>query len=411
MARSWPPVAPAHRGYGDEMPDRVVIIGAGNAGISLAARLERKGLGGGITLVDSRAVHRYRPLLSYVGAGLVEQQAISRPTTDVVPDGVRLVADDAVSVDPDRRTVVTASGEQLVYDTLVVAAGLDVDHPAVPGLEAAYASGWAVSTFVDDTASTVWERVRTLTAGTAVFTVPPEPAPCAATALKPLFMACDHWRRAGVLRHVQVHAVLPGARPLAIVDSGPNDELERRLADVGVVVHRSSTVVGVDHANRTVTVSAGSGATTIEAVDLAHVVPHYRGPRWVADAGLDNGSDGRVAVDPETMRHASAASVWALGDVADLGIPSSGGALRPQVEVLTHNLLDPAGELRRYDGYTVMPVTVDRRRLMLVEVDRSGRPAPTTRLLDLTKPRRSTFLFDRFGLPQVYYRRILRGLV
>ena len=32
------------------------------------------------------------------------------------------------------------------------------------------------------------------------------------------------------------------------------------------------------------------------------------------------------------------------------------------------------GELDRYDGYTVMPITTSRRRLMLVEVDRDGRP-------------------------------------
>lgn len=146
-------------------------------------------------------------------------------------------------------------------------------------------------------------------------------------------------------------------------------------------------------------------------MDLAHVVPHYRAAQWVVDSGLGGGGAGRVDVDPETLHHLRLPSVWALGDVADLGIPSSGGALRPQVEVLAHNLMASASDLRRYDGYTVMPVTVDRRRLMLVEIDRAGRPAPTTRLIDLTKPRRSTFLFDRFVLPQVYYRRILRGLV
>jgi sulfide:quinone oxidoreductase len=58
-----------------------------------------------------------------------------------------------------------------------------------------------------------------------------------------------------------------------------------------------------------------------------------------------------------------------------------------------------------------MPITVDRRRLMLVEVDRDGRPAPTVPFPDLTRPRRSTWLVDRYGLPQVYFRRILRGRV
>ena len=72
---------------------------------------------------------------------------------------------------------------------------------------------------------------------------------------------------------------------------------------------------------------------------------------------------------------------------------------------------EPGADGPRYDGYTVMPVTLDRRRLMLVEIDRTGRPAPSVPFPDLTRPRRSTWLVDRYGLPQVYFRRILRGRV
>ena len=68
-----------------------------------------------------------------------------------------------------------------------------------------------------------------------------------------------------------------------------------------------------------------------------------------------------------------------------------------------------AKPLRKYDGYTVMPITVSRRELMLLEVDREGRPQPSTPSLDLTKPRRSTWLFDRYALKAIYFRRILRG--
>lgn len=390
----------------------MVILGAGNAGVSLAARLRRLGHGD-VTIVDSRPVHRYRPLLNYVGVGLVRPEAIGRAMSDVIPRGVRLVGEDARSVDMDDRQVTTTSGAKIGFDTLILAIGLEVGRDLIPGWSEARENGWAVSTFEDETASAVWDRVCSMRAGTAVFTIPPEPAPCAATALKPLFMACDHWRRSGVLQDIQVHLVLPGDRPLDVVDDGPNDTLERLLKESGVHLHRSSTVTGVDHVNRTVEVGgdSGSSSTTIGSVDLAHVVPHYRAPRWLADSDLARGELGRVDVDRETLGHLRLPHVWALGDVAELGIASSGGGLRPQVEVLAHNVTSAAAEARRYDGYTVMPVTVDRRRLMLIEVDRAGRPAPTTRLLDLTKPRRSTFLFDRFVLPQVYYRRILRGKV
>jgi sulfide:quinone oxidoreductase len=87
--------------------------------------------------------------------------------------------------------------------------------------------------------------------------------------------------------------------------------------------------------------------------------------------------------------------------------------LRPQVGVLAHNLEASAqgAPLHLYDGYTVMPITVSRRELMLVEVDRDGRPAPSVPFVDLTRPRRLTWLVDRYALPVVYFRRILRGRV
>jgi sulfide:quinone oxidoreductase len=67
--------------------------------------------------------------------------------------------------------------------------------------------------------------------------------------------------------------------------------------------------------------------------------------------------------------------------------------------------------LKEYDGYTVMPITVNRRELMLNEVTRDGSPSPSVPFIDPFRPRRWQWFFDRYGLPQVYWRRILRGRV
>ena len=102
-----------------------------------------------------------------------------------------------------------------------------------------------------------------------------------------------------------------------------------------------------------------------------------------------------------------------FGGVANVETRPSGGALRPQVAVLAHNLAAAgnATPLREYVGYTVMPTTVSRRELMRLEVNLDGRPKPSTLFPDLTKPRRSTWLFDRSALKVIYFRRILRGKV
>jgi sulfide:quinone oxidoreductase len=387
----------------------VLIVGGGNAGTSLAARLLRDGAPD-VAVIESRPVHRYRPLLSYVGGGEATMSSLSRPADRVVPDGCTTLRDEVVSVDPSAMSVDTLSGRRFTCATLVVCPGLDEDWDATPGLREAYDAGWAASTFDDDAAARVWPSLRGLQSGRVVFTVPPEPAPCGATALKPLFMACDHWRRAGVLDDIDVRLVLPGRSPLGL--DGPDARLEEALASYDVRVHREATVSRL--AGRGVTVSTPAGEEVVDNVAFAHVVPHYRAPSWVVDADLaDEHPAGLVDVDPLTMRHRRFPDVWSLGDVADLRIRPSGGALRKQVAVLAPNLL--AARLGRplghYDGYTVMPITTARHRLMLVEVDRDGRPQPTVPWVDLTKPRGVTWWVDRYALPQVYWRRILRGRV
>lgn len=389
----------------------VLVVGGGNAGISAAARLLRDGVRD-VAVVESEPTHRYRPLLNYVGAGQAPMHRLERDASAVAPRGCRSIRDEVVAVDPAARTVSTRDGRQHGWSTLVLAPGLVEDWDATPGLREAYADGWATSTFLAETAPQVWDALRAVRGGTVVFTVPPEPAPCGATALKPLFMACDHWQRTGVLPGLDVRLVLPGPSVTGL--PAADHRLERALAGFGVTVVREARVSSVDPAARSITLTTSSGDDVVREVGLAHVVPHYRAPRWVADSGLADGSPAGLAdVDPETLRHRRHPTVWALGDVAALGTRPSGGALRRQVQVLAHNVRASAegGELSGYDGYTVMPITVSRRRLMLVEVDRDGRPAPSVPLLDLTKPRRSTWWFDRYALPVIYFRRILRGKV
>lgn len=386
----------------------VLIIGGGNAGISLAARLLRDG-SQDVAIVESESIHRYRPLLNYVGAGQATMDSLERPAAKVMPNGCTWIQDEVTAVDGDGPSVLLRSGRRVTGSTLVLCPGLEEDWDATPGLAESYAARWAGSTFVVETAPRVWPALRDLTGGRVVFSMPPEPAPCAATALKPLFMACDQWRRAGVLARLDVHLVLPGPTPIGVPRA--DRVLEEVLDSYGVNVMREGRVSELG--DRHIRVTTSTGDHELEDIAFAHVVPQYRAPRWIAEGELAGDSAaGLVGVDPLSLRHPQHRAVWSLGDVADLGIKPSGGALRKQVEVLAHNIaVADHSPLENYNGYTVMPITTARHKLMLVEVDRAGQPVPTVSFIDLVKPRRLTWLFDRYALPVTYFRRILRGKV
>ncbi|HNG39237.1 MAG TPA: NAD(P)/FAD-dependent oxidoreductase [Accumulibacter sp.] len=115
---------------------RVVIVGAGFAGAT-CARYLRLWSGGKVqvTLVERRPALISCPLSNLVLAGT---QAIDRLTLsyDALSDrwGVRLIRDEVTDFDIERRLVRLAGGEQLPYDRLVLAPGIDFLWEELPAL-------------------------------------------------------------------------------------------------------------------------------------------------------------------------------------------------------------------------------------------------------------------------------------
>ena len=56
----------------------ILIIGGGNAGVSVAARLRHAGRTD-IGLIEPSGVHYYQPLWTLVGGGVADQEESARP--------------------------------------------------------------------------------------------------------------------------------------------------------------------------------------------------------------------------------------------------------------------------------------------------------------------------------------------
>lgn len=387
----------------------VVIVGGGNAGISLAGRLRRLGCRD-VLVIAPDADHHFRPLLNYVAGGQASHASLTRPMRAVIPDGCTWLSGRVVDVHPVAREVEVETGQRIGYRDLVLATGLEEDLDATPGLAEAMRLGWSTTAHLSTSAEETWHAIRRTRRGRVVFTVPPEPSPAGGTALKPLFLACDHWRSQGTLNAIDVHLVTPYASVLDLPFA--DRHLEPHLERFGVTVHHRATVESLDAGDRSLTLRTTEGTHVVDDVERAFVVPHYRAPSWLAPLA-GPGTGGLVDIDPGTLDHRTVPRVWSLGDVAAVRTRPSGGALRRQVEVLADNIRRKrtGAPLQRYDGYTIIPITVDRRRLLLAEFDRTGAPQPSVRRVDLTVPRRVLWAFDRFIEPIVYFRLLLKGRV
>jgi len=106
---------------------RVVVIGAGLAGVRLARRLGE--LGTPVTLVGEEEHRPYnRVLLAEVLAGRYSPEVIALPAP------AELTRTRVTGIDRDERTVECADGSKIAYDTLVLATGSNPVLPPLRGL-------------------------------------------------------------------------------------------------------------------------------------------------------------------------------------------------------------------------------------------------------------------------------------
>lgn len=390
---------------------RIVVVGGGNAGLSVAGRLHRAGLAD-ITVIEPRTLHVFAPLQSHIAGGAARASEAARPQADVIPPGVRWLRDEVFTVDAETRRVHLVSGGRVDYDQLVVCAGMRMAWEQVPGLPEAMAADSGVSNYDYALAAKASAALRDLRSGTVVFTQPPEPASCGAAAQKPMYLACDWWRAIGVRDDIRVVFVCPDPVPFGI--PAIDRELQRKLDEYGIEVRYSRDLRSVDAETRTLTIGRGDAEETLE-YDVLHAVPPQRAPEWIAGSGLAASDDphGFVDVDPETLQHVRHPEIWAVGDAAAVATRRSGGAIRQQAKALVKNLravLEGRAPTQKYNGYSVVPFTVSRGTVVFAEFDRWGRLQPTIPFWrSLYRERYLSWIADRRVLPWVYWHLILRG--
>lgn len=121
--------------------DKVVIIGAGQAGFQVAASLRQAGFEGAVTIVgDEDNIPYQRPPLSkaYLKGSADETSVQLRPNGFYTDNRIELIKGTKVErIDRDAKIVVTSSGKKLAYDKLAITTGTRPRPLDLPGAELA----------------------------------------------------------------------------------------------------------------------------------------------------------------------------------------------------------------------------------------------------------------------------------
>ncbi len=329
----------------------VLILGAGIAGIPLADLLRRRlAAEDRVILVDARAEHEFRPMLLPLSVGVADAPRLRHDLSALSGRGVDVVRGHIEAIDPRERAAVV-DGRRLAADALVVALGADMDEGAIPGL-----SEGGCNLYRAEGADLAARRLAALENGRLVVAVAAGPYTCPLAPHEYALLADHHLRSRGVRGRVEISLSTADAGPMADVAPVIGDHVARWLTDRGVDYRVDRAPVSVEPREHLLHFADG----TETGYDVLVTVPPHVPPPAVRDSALA-GIHGWIPVDARTCETAFD-NVFAIGDVAEIRVPSGRGLLPKQgvfahaqaralVQTLSARLLGPgAPEEGRFDG-------------------------------------------------------------
>ncbi|MHA7944364.1 NAD(P)/FAD-dependent oxidoreductase [Formosa sp. 3Alg 14/1] len=114
---------------------RIVIVGGGFAGVSLAKQLSKQDVQ--VVLLDQHNYHNFQPLLYQVSTGGLEPDSIAYPIRKILKDysNFQFRLAKVLEIDPIASRVITDIGD-LKYDYLVIASGSETNYFGNASIEA-----------------------------------------------------------------------------------------------------------------------------------------------------------------------------------------------------------------------------------------------------------------------------------
>lgn len=394
---------------------QILVVGGGNAGLSATAQLLHKDPSLQIGLIEPSDKHYYQPAWTLVGAGQFDVRDTEKNERDYIPEGAEWIRDAVATFQPDQNQVTCQSGATYTYDALMVVPGIQLDWGKVKGFRETLGKNNVSSNYSFQTAPYTWELIRNFKGGVAVFTNPSTPVKCGGAPHKIMYLACDYWRKNGVLANTEVHYVSGAGAIFAVKEFART--LEGLLKRYRIKTHFSQNVTEVDGPNHTLYFEGKDADGNVQKqsikFDMAHITPPQSAPDFIKNSPLADPAQplGWVEVNKFTFQHTRFPNIFACGDVSNAPTSKTGAAIRKQAPVMVEHMLAYLHKTQssaQYDGYTACPIPTEYGKLMLAEFDYSNKPKMTFPF-DQAVPRWTMWLLKKYMLPWMYWHRILTG--
>lgn len=390
---------------------KVVIVGGGAAGISVAARLLRKtnSLKGEIVIIDPADKHYYQPLWTLVGGGASKKEDSERDMTSVIPEGAVWIKDAISTFAPKKNEVTSANGTIFQYDYLVVAGGIELNWGAIKGLEEALGTKEVCSNYSFNHVDYTWETVRNFTSGTALFTHPNSPVKCGGAPQKIMYLVEDYFRRTGIRDKSKV--IFESANPAIFDVIKYREALEEVVERKEIETNFRQNLIEIK-ADEKIAVFENLETKETKEIkyDMIHVTPYMQSPAFIRTSELAD-AGGWVDVNMSTLQHTKFSNIFGIGDNSNVPTSKTGAAIRKQAPTVTENIVSLMREQPMqavYDGYSSCPIVTGYNSLILAEFDYDKQPQESMPFNQAVE-RTSMYLMKKELLPIMYWNGMLKG--
>ncbi len=285
---------------------RVVIIGAGVAGLTVALTLRRLVPAAEIALIERAKAFVSRPSAFDYLLGATAWAEVTRAYESLTAHGIRLMQAEVEGVEPTRQRLTTSAGAQ-GFELLVIASGIRLANEAITGL--AQAGDANASLYEPQGLPLLRERLQAYRGGTILLSVPPPPHQCPPAPYEFALLLSEYIRR----RRLSGRIVLldanssPQPAPLAPAFDAAI-ERQRGVIDYIPAIH----VARLEGRARRVVTNDGEAFS----YDLLSLIPPQRAARFIEDANLAQPGDAFVEVNPLSLRSTRFETIYAVGDAA-----------------------------------------------------------------------------------------------
>ncbi|KIK59878.1 hypothetical protein GYMLUDRAFT_97579 [Collybiopsis luxurians FD-317 M1] len=400
---------------------KILVVGAGSGGLSVANQIfdrfasAGKSLNSGdIAILDANEWHYYQPGWTLVGSGLLSKSTTRRPLSSLISKHLTHIPENVKSFAPESSSVTTTSGRSISYDTLVVAAGLQINWNGIKGLPQALvdSTSGVSSIYSYDTCDKVWSDIEGLRNGNAIFTQPAGVVKCAGAPQKIMWMALDRFKKTSRANNIKVDFYT--GMPTMFSVKKYSDVLDDLRQKRNVGGHFQHNLVSIDSANHKATFKKADNTTTDVDYTTLHVTPPM-GPLDFLKGSPIVDDSGYVSIDPATLQHTkpSFGNIFALGDCSSAPTSKTAAAVTGQAPVLTENLfsLMDTGKISsaKYDGYTSCPLLTGYGELLLAEFKYGLKPKESFAWMDQSRPNRFFYHLKKDVFPTAYWNFMVKG--